>query len=141
MTALENKILQALKEKMDCLAEYDADCKANYDKHMARAAQQTSNYWKEDEERIARFELSWQKHGYDFLESWKNVISMAMYGRVYHEWHSAQAGRYRGTGHAAYVTTELSEQEIKNVDEVFRRLVNKGYLKKSKSGKQATFKG
>lgn len=140
MTALEIKILNALKAHKEWMDDYDVHCKDEYDEYMKKAAAQTSDYWKKDFERSARWALHFQKHGYDFLTGWKNVISNAMYGRVYHEWHSAQAGRYRGTGHGAYVTTELTDKEIENIDKVFAGLVKHGYLKLSKSGKMATLK-
>ena len=139
MTNLENKILAALKDYKNWIATYDANRKAEYDKLMAKAAIQTDDYWKKDLEGSARWALHFQKHGYDFLEGWKNIIAKAMYGRIYHEWHSAQAGRYRGTGHGAYVTTELTSEEISNIDKIFNGLVKHGYLRISKSGKQATF--
>ena len=139
MTELENKILAALKERKADLAKYDADRKAEYDEYMAEAAIQTSDYWKKDLEGSARWALHFQHHGYDFIEAWKNVISKAMYGRIYHEWHSAQAGRYKGTGHGAYITSELTVEEQGKVGKVFDGLVRQGYLKLSKSGKQATF--
>lgn len=137
MTDMENKIYKALKEQVDFLAKYDADRKAEYDANMAKAAIQTEKYWKDDFERSAQWALHFQKHGYDFLESWKNVIAKAIYGRIYHEWHSAQAGRYKGTGHGAYTSTELDEKEIKMVNAIFDNLVKKGYFKISKTGKQA----
>jgi hypothetical protein len=139
MTELENKILEALKSKKTDLAKYDADRKAEYDEYMAKAAIQTSDYWKKDCERSAEWALHFQHHGYDFIEAWKNVIAKAMYGRIYQEWHSAQAGRYRGTGHGAYTTSELTYEEQGKVGKVFDGLVRQGYLKVSKSGKQATF--
>ena len=139
MTEMESKIFNALKEHKAWMASYDADRKAEYDEHMAEAAIQEDEYWRKDCEHSAEWALHFQKHGYDFIEAWMNVISKAMYGRTYHEWHSAQAGRYKGTGHGAYVTTELTGDEIQMVNKVFDNLVNKGYLKKSKSGKQATF--
>lgn len=133
---LGNKILEALKAHNEWMASYDADRKAEYDEYMAQAAIQTSEYWKEDMQHSAEWALSFQKHGYDFLEDWKNVISKAMYGRIYHEWHSAQAGR-RGTGHGAYITSELTEKEKTIVTKIFNSLVDHGYLKKSKSGAKA----
>lgn len=141
MTALESKILEALKAEKERIAEFDAVCKEIADDYMRKAEIQTSDYWKKDFERSAQFHLSHQKHGYDFLEAWKNAISKAMYSKVYSEWHPAQAGRYKGTGHGAYVTTELTDEEIVKIDKVFAGLVKHGYLKVSKSGKMATYKG
>lgn len=135
---LEKKILEALEAKKLELAQYDADRKADYDELMHKAEIQISEYWKKDFQRSAEYWLSFQKHGYDFLPEWKNVISKAMYSKTYYIWHSAQAGR-NGTGHGSYVTTELNEKEEDNVNEVFNRLVKRGYLKVSKSGKMATF--
>lgn len=140
MTALENKILEALKAEKKRIAEYDAVCQGIADDYMRRASEQTSDYWKKDFENSAKFHLSGQKHGYDFLEAWKNAISKAMYGKIYSEWHPAQAGRYKGTGHGAYATTELTAKEAENVDKVFAGLVKRGYLKLSKSGKMAIYK-
>ena len=137
--AMETKILKALTDKVAKMQQYDADRQAEYDDYMKKANAQTNDYWKKDLQNSAEWALHFQKHGYDFLESWKNEISKAMYGREYHQWHSAQAGRYKGTGHGAYVTTELTPQEIANVDAVFQGLIKHGYLKLSKSGKQATF--
>jgi len=139
MTELENKILDALKEHKNWMDAYDADRKAEYDKHMADAAMQTDEYWKKDCENSANWALHFQKHGYDFLEGWKNIIAKAMYGRIYHEWHSAQAGRYKGTGHGAYITSELTDEEKEKVTKVFNGLVNHGYIRLSKSGKMAMF--
>lgn len=148
MTALENKILEALKTTKAKMEEYDKNRKAEYDEYMKKAEEQTIEYWKKDyivdfwkKDYIhkAEWALHFQMHGYNFLTEWKNVISNAMYGRTYHEWHSAQAGRYKGTGHGAYATTELNEQEIEMVDKVFDNLVKRGYMKLSKSGKKATF--
>jgi len=139
MTALENKILAALEAEKTRLAKYDAHCKAEYDQYMKQAEEQTSNYWKKDLQNKAEWALGFQKHGYNFLTDWKNVISNAMYGRIYYEWHSAQAGRYKGTGHGAYVTSELTDTEQEIVNKVFNGLVKHGHLKLSKSGKMATF--
>lgn len=139
MTALEMKILAGLREYDAWMAKYDAERKAEYDDYMKKASMQTSSFWKEDLEHSARWALSFQKHGYEFLEAWKNTISEAMYGRTYHEWHPAQAGRYKGTGHGAYATTELTPEEIGKVDKVFGGLVRHGYLRLSKSGKKARF--
>ena len=139
MTALEIKILAELARVKKQNEEFDAYCKELYDKHMARAAIQTDDYWRKDCERSAKFHLSGQKHGYEFLETWKNAIANAMYGRIYHKWHSAQAGRYKGTGHGAYATTELTDTEIDIINRVFVGLVNHGYLKLSKSGKMAKY--
>lgn len=139
MTELEIKILDALKEHKAWIAKHDADCKARYDKHMEEAAIQTSEYWRKDCEGSANWALHFQKHGYDFLEAWMNAIAKAMYGRIFHEWHSAQAGRYKGTGHGAYITSELTVEEQSKVRKVFKALTMQGYFKISKSGKQATF--
>jgi len=139
MTALEIKILDALQVEKERLAKYDDYLKSLYDKYMEKAEQSDEEYWKKDCKRSAEFHLSGQKHGYNFLTDWKNVISSAMYGRIYFQWHSAQAGRYKGTGHGAYVTTELTEKEISNIDKVFNGLVRHGYLKLSKSGKMAKY--
>lgn len=141
MTTLENKILTALASKGERMQAFDDERKAEYDRKIKQAEAQTSEYWKNDLKIKAEWSLGLQHHGYDFLEAWKNEISKAMYGRIYHEWHSAQAGRYKGTGHGAFVTTELNEQEIENVNKVFKNLVNKGYFKISKTGKQAKFIG
>ena len=100
---------------------------------------QESEYWKKDFERQAEWALHFQNHGYEFITTWKNVISKVMYGKTYQEWHSAQAGRYKGIGHGAYITTDLTETEIIKVNKVFEGLVKHGYLKVSKSGKMATF--
>lgn len=106
---------------------------------MKEAEIQTSEYWKKDFIHQAEWALHFQNHGYDFITTWKNIISNTMYNRRYHEWHSAQAGRYKGTGHGAYVTSELDQKEIEIINKVFAGLVRQGYLRLSKSGKQATF--
>lgn len=137
--AMETKILKALTDKVVKMQQHDADMQAMYDAKMKKITPNMSDYQKDLAKNEAEWALSFQKHGYDFKESWKNEISKAMYGREYHQWHSAQAGRYKGTGHGAYVTTELTPQEIANVDAVFQGLIKHGYLKLSKSGKQATF--
>lgn len=141
MTELESKILTALTEKTEKMNKFDALCKAEYDEKMRKAEAQTVEYWKNDLKRQAEWSLGFQHHGYDFLEAWKNEISKAMYGRTYHEWHSAQAGRYKGTGHGAYITTELDEHEREIINKVFKNLIDKGYFKVSKTGKQAKFIG
>lgn len=48
MTALENKILESLKERAEQLKKYDANRKAEYDEYMKKAEIQTSDYWKKD---------------------------------------------------------------------------------------------
>ena len=141
MTELESRILKALADKNENMKAYDADRKAEYDEYMRKANEQTNDYWKKDFQHSAEWALHFQKHGYDFLEAWKNEISKAMYGRTYHEWHSAQAGRYKGTGHGAYITTELDEHEREIINKVFKNLIDKGYFKVSKTGKQAKFIG
>ena len=137
MTALETKILEALKDRNQQMEEYDAKRQAEHDKYMKEAAIQTSEFWKEDKERSAEWVLQFQHHGYDFTTSWMNVISQVMYGRVYHEWHSAQAGKYKGTGHGAYITSELTKEEKEKINLVFNGLVKQGYLRLSKSGAKA----
>ncbi len=141
MTALEKKILDALKAHMEWMASYDSNRKAEYDDYMQQAEAQEINYWKKDLQHRAEFQLSKQKHGYDFLTTWKNIISNAMYGRTYYEWHPAQAGKYKGTGHGAFATSELTDAEQEIIEKVFDGIVKRGYLKLSKSGKMATFKG
>lgn len=135
---LENKILTALKEHAEWMDEYDANRKAEYDEDMEMAEIQTSECWKKHYQESAEWALHFQKHGYDFIDGWKNVIAKAWYGRIYQQWHSAQAGRYKGQGHSSYITSELTTDEQNNVNEVFNRIVNRGILKKSKSGKMAT---
>lgn len=137
MTALENKILEALKNKNENMKKYDEDRKAEHDSYMKEAEAQTEEYWKKDLISKANWALHFQKHEYDFIEAWKNVISKVMYGRIYHEWHPAQAGKYKGTGYGAYVTSELTDKEKDNIDRVFNGLVRRGYIRLSKSGKQA----
>ena len=137
MTELENKILITLNTKANKLKKYDEKCKAEYDKLMKKAENQVDEYWKKDFIHQAEWALSFQKHEYDFVQEWKNIIAMVMYNRIYHEWHSAQAGRYRGTGHGAYITSELTTEERSNIDKVFNGLVKHGYLRLSKTGKQA----
>lgn len=137
MTALELKIIEYLRKHVDQLKKYDATCQEIANEYLAKAAIQTEKYWKEDFENTAKFHLGQQQHEYDFLNNWKNDISMAMYGRIYHEWHPAQAGRYKGTGHGAYITTELTTEEQEIVNKVFNGLVKHGYLRLSKSGKMA----
>lgn len=139
MTNTEIKILEALKEKKEDLKKYDAERQAVHDNYIRKAEIQTSDFWKKDLKRSADWAISLQKHGYDFIEAWKNIIAKVMYERSYHEWHAAQAGRYKGTGHAAYITSELTTEERQKIDKVFDGLVRLGYLKVSKSGKQATF--
>lgn len=139
MTKLENKILEELKNHMNHLDDFDKQMQAEADEYRKKAAIQKSEYWKKDLEGSAEWVLHFQHHGYDFLEAWKNIISKAVYGRIYHEWHSAQAGRYKGTGHAAYITTELTEEEKEKVGKIFDGLVRQGYLKISKSGKMARY--
>lgn len=145
MTTLENKILNALREKSERMKEYDAHCQEEADKCMEKAkaleAEGKLGMWGSDGEiGHAKWHLSFQKHGYDFLTNWKNTISEVMYGKTYYEWHPAQAGRYRGTGHGAYVTSELTDHEQEIINKVFDGLVKHGYLKLSKSGKMATLK-
>ncbi len=140
MTALENKILEDLKKYSDWMAEYDEDRQKEYDDYMKQAEQQESEFWKKEYEQSAKWAIHFQKHGYAFLSDWKNVISKAMYERLYEIWHSAEAGKRKGTGHGAYITSELSEIEMDNIDKVFNALVNRGYLRLSKSGKMATYK-
>lgn len=137
--AMEAKILKALADKFAKMNQHDVDLQAEYAAKMKKITPQMTNYEKSLAQTEAEWSLGFQKHGYDFKEEWKNEISKAMYGRTYHEWHSAQAGRYKGTGHGAYITTELTPQEIANVDAVFQGLIKHGYLRLSKSGKQATF--
>lgn len=139
MTALENKILEALKAHAEWMDVYDADRKADYDSKMKEAEMIESEYFKKDKIRSAEWDLSFQKHGYDFCTDWQNVIARVMYGRVYYEWHSAEAGRYKGTGHGAYITSELTDTEQDNVYKVFEGLVKHGYMRLSKSGKKAKF--
>ena len=136
---MEEKILSALEQKMADMAKYDADRQAEYDSYMEQAKIQTSEYWKKDLQHSAEWALGFQKHGYEFIDGWKNVISKAMYNRLYSEWHSAQAGKYKGTGHPAYMSTELTPEEKDKVYKVYQGLVKQGYLKLSKSGKMATF--
>lgn len=138
---LEGRILRELQVHADDIKHHDDVCQELYNEHMSNAATMDNEYFKMDEERKAQWNLGCKKHGYDFLEGWKNSISKAMYGRVYSEWHSAQAGRYKGTGHGAYVTTELSEKEQDNINKVFEGLVKRNYIKLSRSGKMATFNG
>lgn len=141
MTNLEIKILDALKNERQRLKDYDVMLQEMHDEHMKIAEIQTSDYWKRDYEDRAKFDLSHQKHEYNFITEWKNVIASAMYGKIYYEWHSAQAGRYKGTGHGAYVTTELTDVEIEKVDKIFQNMINKKYFRISKSGKMAKFIG
>lgn len=137
--AMEAKILKALADKFAKMEQFDKDRQAEYDAKMKKITPNMTDYQKDLAKTEAEWSLGFQKHGYDFKEAWKNEISKAMYRRTYHEWHSAQAGRYKGTGHGAYITTELTPQEIANVDAVFQGLIKHGYLRLSKSGKQATF--
>lgn len=138
MTALEIKIIEELRKHVDQLKKYDATCEEVANEYLRKAEIQTEKYWKEDFERAVRFHLGQKQHEYDFLNNWKNDISKAMYdGRIYHEWHPAQAGRYKGTGHGAYITSELTEEEKQIVNKVFDGLVKHGYLRISKSGKMA----
>lgn len=136
---LEKRILEALTAKKVQLAEYDAYLKAEHDKYMEEAANQTEECFKKDAIHMAKASLNKQLHGYEFIEEWKNAIAKAMYNRIYHQWHSAECGGRGFKGHGAYITSELNEDEKANVDEVFNRLVKRGYLKLSKSGKMATF--
>ena len=146
MTALEAKILEALKSHAESMDSYDADRQKAADrcKEEAKALEangQKGMWGSEGKLHEAKWELSFQKHGYDFLTGWKNIISVVMYGRIYEEWHSAHAGRYKGKGHGAYITSELTDAEAEIIDRVFNGLVKHGYLRLSKSGKMATFKG
>ena len=136
MTELENKILAALKEKNKNMAAFDADCQAEYNDYMRKANEQTEAYWKTEYTHKAEWVIGFQNHGYEFVEEWCNVIAQVIYGRIYHEWHSACPGKH-GTGHGAYSTTELTTDEHKKVYKVFKGLVNQGYLKPSKSGYKA----
>lgn len=137
MTKLELRILNELQNHVEQLRKFDKTCEDIANKYFRKAEIQTVKYWKEDYERTARFHLGHKMHEYDFLTEWKNVIAKAMYNKTYQEWHSAEAGRYAGTGHGAYITTELTEQELKNIDIVFDNMVDLGYFKISKSGKMA----
>ena len=136
MTELENKILAALREKNKKMADFDADMQAEHDDFIRKANAQDDLYWKKEFQHKAEWSLGLQNHGYGFVEEWCNVIAQVMYGKMYHEWHSAVAGRH-GTGHGAYSTTELTTDEHKKVYKVFKGLVNQGYLKPSKSGYKA----
>lgn len=136
MTELENKILAALRDKNNKMAKFDADMQAEHDGFMKRADEQDDLYWKKEFQHKAEWSLGFQNHGYEFVDEWCNVIADAIYGKIYHEWHSAVAGR-RGTGHGAYSTTELTHDEHEKVYKVFKGLVNQGYLKLSKSGYKA----
>ena len=143
---MEEKILVALRKKMEQMNEYDVHCKEEADKCFAEAKELEANgnlgMWGSDGKiHEAKWHLSFQYHGYAFLTDWKNVISGVMFGRVYHEWHSAQAGLRKGEGHGAYITSELSDDECIVINKVFDGLVKHGYLRLSKSQKMATFKG
>ena len=142
MTDLENKILAALREKNKQMDEYDAHCKAEADKSMKEAEEiraaggEHAEFWYADKKHDAEWHLGFQHHGYEFVEEWCNVIASVMYGRVYHEWHSACPGRH-GTGHGGYSSSELTSDERKNVHKVFNGLIKHGYLRQSKSGYKA----
>jgi hypothetical protein len=139
MTDLENKILAALREKNKKMAEFDVECKKEHDKYMeqAKAAEAEGDmFWKKDYERTAEWHLSFQHHGYEFIDEWRNVIAIAMYGRIDNEWHSAVAGRH-GTGHGPSISTELTHDERIKVSKVLNGLVKQGYLRPSKSGYKA----
>ncbi len=137
---LENKIMESIKAKIVAMDKYDADRKAEYDDYMAQAAATDSEFWKKDHIHSAEWSLSFQHHGYEFIEEWCNVISKAIYdGREYHQWHSACAGRYKGTGHGSYVTTELNKEERETIGKIWHNMVAKGYFKVSKSGCKAKF--
>lgn len=141
MTNLEIKILDALKSERQRLKDYDVMIQEMHDENMRKAAIQTSDYWKKDFENRAKFNLNHKKHEYNFITEWKNVIASAVYGRIYYEWHPAQAGRYKGTGHGAFVTSELTDVEIEKVDKIFQNMINKKYFRISKTGKMAKFIG
>lgn len=141
MTNLEIKILDALKSERQRLKDYDVMIQEMHDENMRKAAIQTSDYWKKDFEDRAKFNLNHKKHEYNFITEWKNVIASAVYGRIYYEWHPAQAGRYKGTGHGAFVTSELTDVEIEKVDKIFQNMINKKYFRISKTGKMAKFIG
>lgn len=141
MTNIEIKILDALKNERKRLNDYDLMLQEMHDEDMKKAAIQTSDYWRKDFEHRAKFNLRFQKHEYNFITEWKNVIASVVYGKIYYQWHSAQAGRYKGTGHGAYVTTELIDAEIEKIDKIFQNMVNKKYFRISKSGKMAKFIG
>ena len=141
MTNLEIKILDALKNERQRLKDYDLMIQGMYDENMKMAEIQTDDFWKRDYEDRAKFNLSHKKHEYNFITEWKNVIASVMYGKIYYQWHSAQAGRYKGTGHGAYVTSELTDVEIEKVNKIFQNMINKKYFRISKSGKMAKFIG
>lgn len=141
MTNLEVKILDALKNERQRLKDFDVMIQEMYDENMKMAEIQIDDFWKRDYEDRAKFNLSHKKHEYNFITEWKNVIASAIYGRIYYEWHPAQAGRYKGTGHGAYVTSELTDVEIEKVDKIFQNMINKKYFRISKSGKMAKFIG
>ena len=141
MTNLEIKILDALKSERQRFKDYDVMIQEMHDENMRKAAIQTSDYWKKDFEDRAKFNLNHKKHEYNFITEWKNVIASAVYGRIYYEWHPAQAGRYKGTGHGAFVTSELTDVEIEKVDKIFQNMINKKYFRISKTGKMAKFIG
>lgn len=141
MTNLEIKILDALKSERQRLKDYDVMIQEMHDENMRKAAIQTSDYWKKDFEDRAKFNLNHKKHEYNFITEWKNVIASVVYGRIYYEWHPAQAGRYKGTGHGAFVTSELTDVEIEKVDKIFQNMINKKYFRISKTGKMAKFIG
>lgn len=139
MTNLEIRILTALKEHSERMDAFDKECEAEAQASREEAEIQTSEYWKKDCLRHAEWHLSFQHHGYDFIEAWKNTIAKVMYNRVYSEWHSAQAGRRKGQGHGAYITSELTADERSKVSKVFENMVKKGYFRISKSGAKAKF--
>lgn len=141
MTIMENKILDALGEWSEHLAQYDAKKQVEYDEYVNEAERTSNSYEKRLIMIRAENCLIAQHHGYDFVTTWMNVISGVMYKKTYYEWHSAQAGKYGKKGHGSYATTELTEKEEDDLYKVFDGLVRHGLLKLSKSGKKAVFKG
>ena len=137
MTALEIKIIEAVKARAAQMDEFDASCQKNADNYRTKAKETTDDYWRKDYEHQAEWALSLQHHGYDFIDEWRNIIGHAMYGKKYREWHSAQAGRYKGTGHDSYVTSDCTAEERENIVKVWNGMVKRGYFKISKSGAKA----
>lgn len=136
---LENKILEAIRNKCEQMEQYDAERQAVADKYYKQAEETTDEYWKKDYISNAEWELGFKHHGYDFKEEWKNAISKAMYNKVYHKWHCASCGTKYHRGHGGYASTELSNEEYSNINKIFSNMVEKGYFKISKSGYKAKF--
>lgn len=143
MTELEAKIYEAMKEYSNKLDQQDARIQDWIDKRVKTVEKVKI----EEPERYEEGRKQWEEtlanygklinHGYGFKKDWMNIISTAMYGKLFSAWEPAHCGCKGHRGTPGYEYTELTEKEIKIVSIVYERLTAKGYLKASKSGMKA----